>query len=150
MDQLEKYAKNGRINEEASVMDKQSIIIPAPIQEVWDLIVALESWPNWNSQVSSLNATSDKEFEWVFCNERFHSKIAYMEEPYTFCWISKGSLLKAVHVYKLDEINENKTSIVLEGSMQGFKTYFSFNHRKLHRSFVKWLEDLSNSFEHVS
>lgn len=144
MDQLESLAKQGKINEEASVKDKQSIIINAPIAEVWKVVTSVEKWSEWNSQISNLEKGSDDEFSWIFNGIRFNSKITFNEEPYRFAWVSKGSLLKSVHVYKLDEVNETETSVVFEGSMQGFKTIFNYNHRKLHKSFVTWLEDLTN------
>ncbi len=144
MDQLETFAKDGKINEEASVKDKQSIVIHAPIDEVWKVVTDIANWNQWNSQVSSAEKLSEEEFTWTLNNTRFNSKVSYSDAPYRFCWVSKGSLLKCVHLYKLDEVDENETSVVFEGSMQGLKTIFSYNHRKLHRSFVTWLDDLTN------
>ena len=90
MNQLEEFASNGKINEEAPVKDKQSMVISASIEEVWQLVTDINSWTQWNSQISSAEVKNDSEFTWKLNDASFSGKIAYQEKPFRFCWMSKG------------------------------------------------------------
>ncbi len=145
MKKLELLAHDGKINEEASVKDKQSIIIHAPLEEVWNKLISINEWVNWNSQVSHTEIgeiSENSEFKWVMENVSYQSKITLLNKPHKFSFVAKSRLLKTVFLFKLEEVDTNETSVVMEGSMEGLKTIFTHKHRRIHKSFVKWLEDL--------
>ncbi|MEL6559717.1 MAG: SRPBCC family protein [Bacteroidota bacterium] len=148
MKKLESLAKAGKINEEASVKDKQSIIIQKPIEEVWERLTTINEWSSWNSQVSDVSAENipeNRQFNWILNGNGLQSKIALLSKPVAFSFISRSSLLKMVILFKLEEIGTKETAVEMEGSMEGLKTIFAYKHRKIHKSFLKWLEDLRKS-----
>lgn len=148
MKKLESLAQEGRINEEASVKDKQSIIIQKPIEEVWERLTNINKWSNWNSQVSHESAddiSENGQFTWVLNGNTLQSKITLLRKPVAFSFVSRTNLLQMATVFKLEEISNNETAVEMEGSMEGLKTIFVYKHRKTHKSFLKWLEDLQKS-----
>lgn len=150
MDKLESLAQEGKINEEASVKDKQSIIVHAAVEDVWKKVIGIDQWSNWNQQVSQTKVTAIEEgavFTWTINNDHFTSKITLLERPTTFSFVSRSSLLKMVTLFTLDEVGEQQTAVIIEGSMQGLKTIFTHKHRKTHKSFLQWLEDLQKALE---
>lgn len=148
MDKLESLAHDGKINEEASVKDKQSIIIHSSIEDVWDKLININHWSNWNSQVSKQSIDTIAEnvtFKWALNGDLLQSKITLLDKPYKFSFTSRSSLLKMVILFKLEEVDTKETSVEMEGSMEGLKTIFIHKHRKTHKSFLKWLEDLQKN-----
>lgn len=145
MNKLESLAHDGKINEEASVKDKQSIIIQKPVEEVWEKLTNISNWNSWNSQVSQTTVddiAENGQFKWFLNGNPLQSKITLLKKPAAFSFVSKSSLLKMVTLFKLEEIGINQTAVEMEGSMEGLKTIFTYKHRKTHKSFLKWLEDL--------
>ena len=98
MEKLESLAQEGKINEEASVKDKQSITVNATIDQTWQKIVTIDQWSQWNSQIGETNITSVKEgatFTWTLNGEHFTSKISLLEKPDRFSFVSKSNMLKS-------------------------------------------------------
>ena len=150
MEKLESLAHDGKINEEASVKDKQSIIIHASVEQVWSKIINIDQWPTWNRQVTQTAISSAEEgalFKWTMNGEHFASKITLADQPTTFSFVSKSKMLKMVTLFHLDEVGDHQTAVIIEGSMQGLKTLFTHKHRRTHESFLQLLEDLRKSFE---
>jgi len=145
MEKLESLAHEGKINEEASVKDKQSIIIHSSIDQVWAKLTAIANWGEWNSQVSKVSVgkiAENEEFTWSLNGDSMRSKISLLDKPYKFSFTAKSSLLKMVFLFKVEEVDTNETAVEMEGSMEGLKTIFTHKHRSAHKSFLKWLEDL--------
>ncbi|MEQ9230642.1 MAG: SRPBCC family protein [Cyclobacteriaceae bacterium] len=144
MKELEKSAKDGRINENASIRDRQSLIINAPIQKVWDILSDVKNWPTWNKEIKS--AECDKvevgaEFNWTIRLTHFSSTFQVVDAPTLLTWTGKSKLVKSIFVWNL-EASDEQTILTVEESVEGFILPVFNNQSKLHDILVGWIEAL--------
>lgn len=141
-------AKEGKINQDASLRDSQSTIINAPIDKVWDLMIDFNSWPDWNEEIKSIEIEEVKVgsvFKWNINGSSIKSTIRQIKEKELISWTGTAMGIKAIHVWKF-EADGNQTIVTTEESIQGFLTVF-FGHQKLHSSLLNWLDQLRKKAE---
>ena len=150
MKDLEAKAKEGRINENASIRDRQSIIINAPIEKVWDILTDIQHWPTWNKEIKSTKCSSLVEegakFDWHIRLTTFRSYIQAVNEPTLLSWTGKSKLMKSIFVWNL-EASDQQTIVTVEESIEGFVIPIFNNHSKLHDILIDWLSALKRKSE---
>lgn len=143
MKKLYLLAKKGEINQKAPVIDKQEIIIHAPIELVWETLADIGGWPEWYTGVSIKKQPEKYEvgryFVWKQNGARIKSRLAKIDKPHHLAWIGSVKWIKAVHVWKLLEIEKRKTRVMVEESMQGFLVSLFMNRETLHKALHLWL-----------
>lgn len=148
MKTLGPLAKEGKINQDASVRDSQSTIINAPVEKVWQILSDLPNWPQWNPEIKSIKIDQVKvgaDFIWNVSGNTIKSTIRQIKENEMISWTGTTRGIKAIHVWKL-EADGNQTIVTTEESWQGFFTLF-FSHHKLHSSLLNWLDRLRATAE---
>lgn len=146
---LAPLAENGRINPDASIRDSQSVIINAPIQKVWEVLIDMPRWPEWNGDIKSVKVDEVKdgaEFRWTLNGSTLTSTIRKVQAPELLSWTGSTKGIKAIQVWRLEDSGDNQTIVSTEESLQGFLTLF-FSHQKLHTTLLKWLERLKQRVE---
>jgi hypothetical protein len=71
-------ASTGKINENASLRDKQALIINAKITKIWEILIDFENWKLWNDQIDQMQIDQAKEgaiFTWKIKGSRIKSTI---------------------------------------------------------------------------
>lgn len=148
MKTLGPLAKEGKINQDASVRDSQSAIINAPVEKVWQILFDISNWPKWNDEIKSIaidKVEVGANFTWTVGNNTIKSTIRQIKEKEMISWTGNTMGIKVIHVWKL-EADGNQTIVTTEESMQGFFTLF-FSHQKLHSSLLNWLDRLRETAE---
>lgn len=150
MNKLNKIAQEGKINQEASIRDSQSIIVHAPAQKLWDVLVDFDKWSEWNTDIKWAKLSGDLKtgntFEWNIKGTTLKSEIQLVNEPETLVWTGKAMGIKAIHVWKLEAAEKDQTILTTEESMQGVSTLF-YSHLKLHNTLLHWLSQLKQRAE---
>ncbi len=153
MKKLEKIAKQGKIDEDASLTDRQSIIINAPIQAVWNTITSVSRWSEWNEHVTEIegNPTSVGEsFSWVHHGKKIQSTLEVSTAPSLFVFVGKAGFAKSIYLWSLDKTDENQTVVTIEQSLKGFLLFLFMNHGTLHQNLLNWLDQLKVACEKES
>ncbi|WP_421868875.1 SRPBCC family protein [Marinoscillum sp.] len=141
-------AKEGKINQDASVRDSQSIIINAPVDKVWSLMIQMKEWSEWNEHIKSVEIDEVRvgaDFKWQIDGSKVRSTIQQIKEKELISWTGTAMGIKAIHIWKF-EADGDQTIVTTEESMQGFLTLF-FSHQRLHSSLVNWLDQLRQKAE---
>ncbi|WP_258105054.1 SRPBCC domain-containing protein [Marinoscillum sp. MHG1-6] len=149
MQKLETLAAEGKINQNASIRDKQAVIINAPVEKVWSLMVDAKNWSKWNNEIHDVKIDEVKEgetFTWSLKGSKKKTKIARVIKHELIAWVSTFRGIKVARVWKLDETDGNQTIVTCEESMQGLLTII-FGHQNLHESMLHWLEALKKEAE---
>ena len=111
------------INTKAPVIDKQEIIINAPVVKVWSVLTEINNWPDWQSAVKKANLkTSLKEgaeFIWNAGGVTLKSIIHTCEPFKSFGWTGKTIGAFAIHNWRFESVNDG-TIVFVEESLQGF------------------------------
>lgn len=143
-------AKEGKINENASIRDQHSIIINASIEEVWETLTNLKEWPSWYSNVKRMEVNDKVEegtqFKWTLGRVKSISQIQRLAKPNTFSWTGKSKWVKRIYVWNL-EADENQTIVTVSSSLQGTFTVLVENHQKVYTQLINWLECLKSKSE---
>ncbi len=152
MRKLSQIAKEGRIDEDASLMDRQSIIINAPIEKVWNHLVDAEKWPTWNSDVKwvKVDEADPYSFKWHHHGHTISSTFQYIKAPYGLSLTAQFGLVKAIYLWTLDSTDEDQTVATVQQSFKGFMLFLFMNHRKMHEDLLNWLDQLKKVGEPVS
>jgi len=138
-------AKEGKINENASIKDQHSIIINAPIEKVWEILIDLNSWHEWNKEISGMKVEGEikegTKFKWVNHGKKTSSQIQQFKAPTDLAWSGKTSLVKEIQSWQL-ESDEGQTIVTLSASLHGAFTFFVNSHLKVYNELINWIESL--------
>lgn len=152
MNDLTALAQQGKINQDASIRDRQSTIVNTSISKVWKALLDMEKWPEWNQDIlmdKSCNVEIGNAFEWKLSGSRRTSTIQQIKPHELLSWTTSSKGIQTIHVWKLDETEDNQTIVSVEMSSQGFSTLF-FSHQKLHSTLLNWLARLKQRAENQS
>lgn len=149
MTDLSQLAKEGRINDQASLRDRQAIIINAPIAHVWSILSDISSWPDWNPRITKTIVDEVKvgsTFSWHLNRNTLLSTISAIKPMALFSFISTLGGSKSIQVWSLEKSGDTQTIVTLEMSMQGIRTIF-YGHQKLNQTLLDWIERLKKKAE---
>jgi uncharacterized protein YndB with AHSA1/START domain len=151
MNALENKAREGRINEDASIRDRQSVIINAPIEKVWEILTNVNDWPKWNKEIKSAKCEKvalGAHFEWHIRLSNFKSTFQVVDKPNLLVWTGKSKLVKSIFVWNL-EATDTQTILTVEESLEGFIVPIFNNQSKLHDILLDWIHALKASAENA-
>ena len=143
---------NIQVNQKAPVVSKNEIIISAPVDKVWNILIGIDNWPDWQKNVTEAKLDNEiKEgatFKWKAGGILFSSEIHTMKPKSMFGWTGKTFGASAIHNWTFDEYN-GKTKVTGEESLQGvLPTLFKKNFQKtLDAGILKNLEELKTASE---
>ena len=150
MKKLDALAKQGKINESAGVRDGHSIIINAPVTKVWEILIDIENWSEWNDQIKNVKIDSTPEsgekFKWSFDGTTFKAQIQDCTAPSLLAWTGKSNWSKAIHVWELED-DDNQTIATLSTSLQGTFSILANKHQKVYDDTLNWLQRLKEKAE---
>jgi uncharacterized protein YndB with AHSA1/START domain len=125
------------INQEAPVIGRNELEIPAPPERVWAVLTAFDQWPTWNTEVKSMefagSVARGSEFRWKAGPGTITSRIERAEPPLLIAWTGKTLGIKAIHFWMLESQN-GSTLVRTEESYDGLVA------RILRRSLQKTLD----------
>ncbi len=150
---LKTLAREGKINENASMRDRQSVIINNNQANIWKVLTDVSDWPSWNQDISKVKFDSINEganFSWKLSGTTMKSTFQKIDEPNLLAWTGKTRWIKNIHVWKLEQTDEDQTIVSAEESMQGFLTPLVISHYRLHQSLLNWLSRLKHICEGVN
>jgi uncharacterized protein YndB with AHSA1/START domain len=121
-DQLQSKASAADINRAAPVAAEAAIEIDATPVRIWETLVNVERWPEWNPDVKSVHLQGGVRegsiFRWKTSSGTITSTFQTVEWPHRVSWSGKTMSLKAIHVWSL-EPNDGKTTVRTAESLEG-------------------------------
>ena len=149
MKELETFAREGKINENASIRDRQSTIINASIEYVWELLTDVPQWSSWNADLRNITAGKVEVGSTFQCTLR-HTHLACTFQAVVnhslLTWTGKGKFVKVIFVWSL-EPSDQQTIITVEQSVEGLVIPILTNQSRLHDVLVDWLQKLKATAE---
>jgi len=110
------------INRNAPVIAESEIEIDAAPESVWDVIVDVERWPEWNHEVKSVvlqgGLQEGSVFRWKTGSGPIVSTFREIEPPRVVAWTGRAMSIKAVHRWNLEQTN-GKTTVSTAESFDG-------------------------------
>jgi len=122
---MEKEKDNFRIeiNQNAPVIASCKTLIHTEIDEVWEHLSDINRWPMWVSSVSDSFIKGDlkpgSSFIWSKNSLKIHSTILNVTPKKSLAWSGSIFGIRAVHTWKLEQLEENNTVVRTVESMEG-------------------------------
>ncbi len=111
-----------KVDERASVIASGEIEIVADPEVVWEVMTAIDCWPDWNPDVKSASLEGKmapgSKFSWKAGPGTITSKISQVERLRTLAWTGRSFGINAVHVWQL-ETRDGKTVVHTAESWEG-------------------------------
>ncbi len=137
------YARKGKINEQAAIKASGEIRINAPIEQVWNVLVDLSSWPRFDPNFSDVKLESSVS---VGAKASFKIKgfpirgtFAVVKPNRELTWVGKSLWTKAIDRHVIEAISSNTTRLYLEESLSGIFVPLMFSSARLFSPHQAWL-----------
>ncbi len=140
-----------RIDERAPVKSEGSIIVFAPSHTVWNLITDIDRWSSWRPEVTASHLdgalAAGTPFTWTVDGTGIKSQIAAVDGQKRIAWTGHAMGLTAIHVWMIEPLGPNKTSVRTKETMTGFPSSLFYSSADLQEANAKWLSDLKHASE---
>ena len=135
------------------------IDIEASPEQVWQLLIKAESWPEWYEGAANVRVrTSDDGnlyenavFTWKTMGLDFESTVKEFMPPYRLAWESEKKSIQGYHSWVIIPTDFGCT-VITDESQKGWLTFMekTFQPNKLYRLHEVWLNELKQKAEKQS
>jgi hypothetical protein len=142
------------VNRSAPVVAEATIEIEAGPERVWETLVDVERWPEWNRDVESVSLEGGIRegsiFRWKTRSGTIKSVFRTIQPPRHVAWTGKTMGIKAVHAWTLESIDDG-TRVTTAESFEGLLARLLRRRlrRMLQKTLVDGLEKLKAEGERV-
>lgn len=141
-----------QIDRSAPVTANATATIVAGPELIWDLLAAIDRWPEWNTAVKSASLPGPvaigEQFRWRAGPARLVSTIQIVDRPLQIGWTGRSMGIAAVHVWRL-EPHGSTTVVHTEESWEGLPARLlpRMMRKSLQRTLDTWLDELKTAAE---
>jgi uncharacterized protein YndB with AHSA1/START domain len=138
------------IDENAPVIARHSIVIHAPLEVVWRVHTDLESWPEWQSGVGSMELLTPgplrpgSAFRWHVEGLDITSTVRQVVPQHRLVWGGPANGIVGVHVWEFTEQPGGGVLVRTEESWSGapVEADIPYAQQALDSSLTTWLDNL--------
>ena len=147
---VKKQAENKEMIENAPIEAMRSIIINAPVQKIWKILIDVDDWQNWyhflsGSRISGkFEAGSKIEYGGFF---KHRLTIGVVEPPKTVVLYGTYMGFQGITVWQMDKLSENQTRVIFKESSDGGLLSILYSNAQLEKHLIKWLAKLKDKAE---
>jgi len=110
------------VNREAPVVASTEVEIDAPPEVVWDIMTAIDRWPEWNPDIKTAalqgGLQEGSTFRWKTGPGTVVSTLREIDRPKRIAWTGRSLGVKAAHVWEIEPHNGG-TLVRTEESWEG-------------------------------
>ncbi len=144
-----------KINSDAPIVCKRSILVHAPLQAVYLVMAEIRQWPSWQPEISSVVCNNPvlagTGFRWKSGGSSIRSVMHTVSPYHALGWSGKAMGIFAIHNWSFQESN-GSTMVNVEESMEGIlaKILKRTIHKKLAKGMENWLQFLKHHCEQMA
>lgn len=146
-EELASLASEGAIQPRAPIHATSTVIIEAPRERVWRILVNVPQWPRWQPDISTVAGASPlaagTTFIWQTDGTTIHSHVALFSPPSVVAWTGRAATARAIHVFVLTALGPNRTKVQSRESMDGFLITWFYDSATLQKSEDTLLKNLA-------
>jgi len=144
INRAEALADNGQIDEHATVKASSEILIAAPTDKVWSLLVGIDEWPNWQPNITAAKIAGPlrrgTEFKWTIGGTKIDSRLALVKPDEELAWTGTAHHVTAIHLWQFRATPNGGTTVTTKESMNGFMLTLFYSSKALQKSQKAWLD----------
>lgn len=147
------FMVNAQLNLKAPCKTRDSILINAPVENVWEVLVGFEKWNQNFDFIKSAKLKDSlsvgRKFYWKTTKLKLTSTILMVEPNKLLLWKGGKYGVLVYHNWIFKRMSTNQTLLISEESQQGFiPTIFKNKFQKsLEDGSIKWLNQIKLSVE---
>lgn len=145
--ELASLARQGAIQPSAPIHATSTVIIEAPQERVWRILVNVSQWPQWQPDISTVagagTLAAGTAFTWQTGGTTIHSQVALFFPPNAVAWTGQAATARAIHVFVLTPLGPNRTKVQSRESMDGFLITWFYDSATLQKSEDTLLKNLA-------
>ncbi len=150
-DRLNRLAHGGQIDESAPVKAHSEIVIDAPPERGWHVLIGVKDWPQWQKNVESADIAGPvapgTPFTWKTGGAEIHSQITVARPMEQFVWTGVAFNAHAILVWNLQRLPDGRTQVKTSESMSGFMLTLFYSSKQLEATHHDWLTSLKLTAE---
>lgn len=147
---FEEYARQGRIDEQAPVKTSGGILIDAPPERVWDLLIDLAGWPAINPAFSDVRLQSlpaeRSSFSFKLNNFPIHAELVVVDPCRMLSWVGTSLWFRVVDLLRLEPVPGGSRLYMAE-SFSGFLAPLFVNSEQLKKQHDETLNAFKRAAE---
>ena len=147
----EVLAAKGEVDEQAAVRASSEILIAAPADKVWTILVGVDQWPKWQPDITAAKIAgpliTGTEFKWTMGRAKITSRLALVKLDEELAWTGTALHTSAIHVWQLRAAPNGGTLVSTRESMTGFMLKLFYSSKDLEKSQKEWLNALKREAE---
>ncbi|GAA0401153.1 hypothetical protein Acor_38840 [Acrocarpospora corrugata] len=144
------YAMKGRIDERAPVTSSSTVVVDAPVTQVWKVLSDLRGWSAWypEHQVLELGAMAPGEsFRWRIGSLKITSRFAVVDPGRELTWSGVVFGYRAVDRHLLEPLDGGHTRVTMSESLAGLFASVLYGPDKLRQGHDRYLAALKAEVE---
>ncbi len=146
------YAKQGRLDEAAPIRSSSSIVIAAPVAQIWAVVINLPAWPFIAPIFQDVKLAStvavDAEFSFRLNNFPIRARFAVVQPNAELTWTGTSLWFTAIDRITLTALSVETTRLSMEESFSGILAKPLMNSSRLQAQHRQWLEAIKRAVEH--
>lgn len=145
---------NKSIDTNAPLFARREIFINAPVEKVWNIQTDIESWPEWQSDITSVTLqgklTGGTTFKWKASGLNITSVFHTVNPKNEIGWTGVSLGMSAIHNWTFKE-QDNGTFVTTEESLSGWlaSLFRVFDKNFLEKSLEASLQKLKTRVDNV-
>jgi hypothetical protein len=136
------FAKQGRIDEGAPITTQSDIMIDAPVDQVWERLIDLPSWPTISPAFRDVRLDSeiavDATFRFVLYNFPIRAKFAAVKPGKQLVWTGVSLWFKAIDCHELEPAADGGTRYTVSESFSGLLATLFTSGEQLKKQHHQW------------
>lgn len=147
----EDFAKQGKLDEKASVISRSQINVNAPLEKVWKVVYQIMEWqeflPHFKKIQIDSDVKTDAQFTFSLNNMPIKAKFAVVKENQELTWTGLSLWTKAIDRITLKSLDHANTQLTLEESLSGALIAIFVNEKQLTKQHQLWLAGIKKKAE---
>lgn len=142
-----------KVNASAVLKTSREIEIHAPIETVWNIQTDIDSWANWQPDISKAkldgSIAPNAKFNWKSGGFSLVSTLEEVIKHKVIGWSGVGFGASAIHIWEFSSLENGNTLVRTSESMDGWlvKLFKGMMRKKLDESLDTWLKALKKTAE---
>jgi hypothetical protein len=146
-----RYAKSGRIDERAPITSSSQVLIAAPVDQVWPLIINLPAWPTITPSIRDVRIESRLEVDALvrfrLNNFPIRARLAVVQPKRELTWTGVSLWFTAIDRIVLDALSDDQTCLSIAESFAGLFAVPLMSRTRLQSQHEQWLQAFKRAAE---
>ena len=147
----EEYAKHGRIDEQAPITTSSDVVIDAPVDHVWALLINLPAWPTITPAIRAVRLESVIKVDAYFTFRLYHfpvrAQLAVVQPNHELTWTGVSLWFTSIDQHLVEPLSTGGTRLGIAEAFAGILAIPLMSRARLQAQHEQWLQAFKQAAE---